>query len=205
MAHKPLGFQKGDRVLVKASRNNAMNSHESYFAGEHGVILEVPEGSSVVQVRLDGYDGRQGNYHVVESVLPLMRRPVRQRFVDASVLHLEKMKQVMRGDNVVFVASSGKEIVGTVVQVDESKAEVLIQPLQIPLGEQYGPLERRPWGMMGPRITVPLGDAQCRVHLEEDNYLRDVSIEECRERGLLRDQDLRDEEPPLVALPAPAW
>merc|ERR1712187_826415 len=145
--------------------------------------------SSVVNVRLDGFDGRQGNYHVVESVLPLMRRPVRQRFVNASVLHLQKLKHVMRGDVFLFASNGGEENMGRIVEVNEDLGTVAIQPIEVEPGEQYGPLERRPWAPVGERRDIPLADAKCRCYLEEGNYLRDVSIADLRALGLLRNED----------------
>eukprot|EP00928_Gymnodinium_smaydae_P051820 TRINITY_DN3544_c0_g3_i1.p1 TRINITY_DN3544_c0_g3~~TRINITY_DN3544_c0_g3_i1.p1 ORF type:complete len:211 (+),score=53.83 TRINITY_DN3544_c0_g3_i1:55-687(+) len=182
-------FAKGDRVLVVVTRKNQLNHSETYQVGEHGVVIEASENSSVVQVCLDGCDGRQGNYYVVEGVLPLMRRPVRQRFVHASVLHLQKQKDVMRGDQIVFVTESGKELLGHIIEVDEEGGTTLVQPMSVEDGERYGPLERRPWAASGDRCQMKLADVRCRVQLEAGNYLRDRSIKELREKGLLRDQD----------------
>merc|ERR1719215_1452489 len=61
-----------------------MGHGESYKVGERGVVMKATEGSSVVEVRLEG------DYHIVESVLPLLRRPVSTRTVHASLLHLRK-------------------------------------------------------------------------------------------------------------------
>jgi len=79
-------FQVGDRVTVAKSRFNPMHHDESYKVGERGVVVHAMENSSVVQVRLDG------GYEIVESVLPLLKRPVPHRMVSASILHLEKEK-----------------------------------------------------------------------------------------------------------------
>mmetsp|Transcript_66706 Transcript_66706/g.217127 ORF Transcript_66706/g.217127 Transcript_66706/m.217127 type:complete len:316 (+) Transcript_66706:152-1099(+) len=75
-------FKEGDRVVVVKARKNAMHHDESYQVGEQGVVTRAVENSSVVEVRF------QGNYEIVESVLPLLKRSVPGRAVSASVLHL---------------------------------------------------------------------------------------------------------------------
>lgn len=84
-------FKVGDRVCVNARRYNPFHPDESYNAGEYGVITECSENSTVCGVRLDG------DYHVIESVLPLRKKPVPHRFVHISSLHLDMVKTAHRG------------------------------------------------------------------------------------------------------------
>mmetsp|Transcript_18933 Transcript_18933/g.30713 ORF Transcript_18933/g.30713 Transcript_18933/m.30713 type:complete len:115 (-) Transcript_18933:103-447(-) len=72
----------GDKVVITRDRYNPLHHDESYKAGERGVVIGTAEGSSVVLVRLEGV------YSIVESVLPLLRRPVPHRVVHASILHM---------------------------------------------------------------------------------------------------------------------
>merc|ERR1712232_1432769 len=141
-----------------------------------------------VSVRLDGCDGRQGNYYQVESVLPPMARPVRQRFVNASILHLEKQSRVMRGDSYLFIID-GQEAAGRVIDIQEETGHVQSKYLEVESGEQYGPTERRPWAETSRIFDATLDQAVLRLFIEPNHCLRDVSCMELRDMGLLRSQD----------------
>eukprot|EP00747_Dinoflagellata_sp_TGD_P209396 gnl/TRDRNA2_/TRDRNA2_82790_c1_seq1.p1 gnl/TRDRNA2_/TRDRNA2_82790_c1~~gnl/TRDRNA2_/TRDRNA2_82790_c1_seq1.p1 ORF type:complete len:153 (-),score=31.51 gnl/TRDRNA2_/TRDRNA2_82790_c1_seq1:182-640(-) len=79
-------FKTGDRVVVTQSRQSLLKHEESYRAGERGVVVKAPDNSSVLTVRLDG------EYYIVENVLPLRKRSVPHRFVHCSALHLSILK-----------------------------------------------------------------------------------------------------------------
>jgi len=87
-------FQEGDAVEFIKGRENPMNHRESYKVGERGFITSLRPGSSVVEVDL------QGNYEIVESVLPLVKRSVPGRKVWASLLSVRKLPpaEVQSGD-----------------------------------------------------------------------------------------------------------
>mmetsp|Transcript_55068 Transcript_55068/g.160716 ORF Transcript_55068/g.160716 Transcript_55068/m.160716 type:complete len:225 (+) Transcript_55068:38-712(+) len=189
-----LGFRRGDRILVQKSKNNQMNHAETYMVGEHGSIVEVQDSSSVVRVRLDGFEGKHGNYHRVESVLPLVRRPVQHRYVNASVLHLKKQNEAKKGDYIVFELADMAELLGQVTEIVEDMGpcgEMLleVQPYEVDRSESYGPLGRRPWGPVGDRRHLPASAARCFVHLDGGTYLRACDVEELREKALLTSMD----------------
>jgi len=75
-------FKLGNKVVITNNRYNPFHHSESYSVGERGTVIQAPENSSVVTLQLEG------QYSIVESTLPLLRRPVASRIVDASVLHL---------------------------------------------------------------------------------------------------------------------
>ena len=90
-----MGLSVGDRVVVKIHRHNPVHHEESYKVGEQGVVVEVAA-RSTVRLRLDGI--RPQAYYRVQAVKPLVTRPVRQRYVTASVLHLEKLPEFILRD-----------------------------------------------------------------------------------------------------------
>ncbi|CAE7823920.1 unnamed protein product, partial [Symbiodinium necroappetens] len=127
-------FAPGDRVVVKVHRHNPFHHEESYKAGEHGVIIEAQERSTTVHLRLDGFLGKQGNYFKVQAVKPLFTLPVRHRFVTASVLHIQKLPELMLYDFAVWERAAGKpesgHFIGRIMAVSEDEEGQLfaVQP-----------------------------------------------------------------------------
>jgi len=107
-------FKLGDRVVITNNRYNPFHHSESYSVGERGTVIQAPENSSVVTLQLEG------QYSIVESTLPLLRRPVASRIVDASVLHLAEAPEEMVPDKpavVVLDTVSPTRTLGSVAMI----------------------------------------------------------------------------------------
>eukprot|EP00930_Biecheleria_cincta_P009454 TRINITY_DN111197_c0_g1_i1.p2 TRINITY_DN111197_c0_g1~~TRINITY_DN111197_c0_g1_i1.p2 ORF type:complete len:214 (-),score=30.46 TRINITY_DN111197_c0_g1_i1:47-688(-) len=197
----PEGFKQGDRVVVQVHRHNPHCHEESYKVGEHGVVTHAPEMSSTVTVRLDGQNGKQGNYFRVETVQPSFNIPVRHRFVVASILHLKRLPEIMVNDYAVFQTEPGNpdggHFLGRVAALlpeedeqPEGQGQLFtVQPLQI-AGPDYGPPAIRPWAKVGRPCQRRERACCCRVYLEQGMYLRDISQEEIFRLGLAQDLGL---------------
>eukprot|EP00931_Biecheleriopsis_adriatica_P080059 TRINITY_DN53419_c0_g1_i1.p1 TRINITY_DN53419_c0_g1~~TRINITY_DN53419_c0_g1_i1.p1 ORF type:complete len:213 (-),score=46.20 TRINITY_DN53419_c0_g1_i1:26-664(-) len=198
-------FAQGDRIIVRAHRHNPACHEESYKVGEHGIVVEVPDKSSAVKVRLDGHSGVQGNYYKVETLVPMITRPVRHRFVTVSVLHLEKLPELMTGDYAVWQTlpdhPEGGHFIGRILGTveDEDGGEIFtVQPL-VMAGAEYGHPEQRPWAKAGKTCQRRARASPLRIYLEESMYLRDISKQEIKALGLASDLGLEVK----AALPAP--
>jgi len=199
-AVRPEGFKQGDRVVVQVHRHNPHCHEESYKVGEHGVVTQAPEMSSTVTVRLDGHNGKQGNYFRVEATHPSFNVPVRHRFVIASILHLKKLSEIMVNDYGVFQTEPGNpdagHFLGRVAALlpDDEHCEgqgqlFTVQPLQI-AGPDYGPPQIRPWIKVGRPCQRRERACVCRVNLEQGMYLRDISQDDIFRLGLAKDLGL---------------
>lgn len=80
-------FKPGDRVKVTENRFNPFDKEESYKKGEHGVVTQASNSSTVCTVRLDG------DYFSVASVYPLHKKPIPHRIAHISILHLQTLKE----------------------------------------------------------------------------------------------------------------
>lgn len=190
-----LGFVAGDRVVITKAKHNPLNHKEVYHVGEHGTIVHTAEGSSVVRVRLDGHGGEHGNFYVVESVLPLVQRPVPHRIVDVSVLHLKKENEAKPGDFAVFASEDGmEEVVGRVRRVlkdedDEGPAVLDVQPYSTKRWESPRPLHEKRWRPCGEPRTLSASAARSFVHMHDGQRLRPCDVHEVRSKALLTEHD----------------
>jgi len=190
-----LGFVVGDRVVITKAKNNLLNHKEVYKVGEHGTIVHTAEDSSVVRVRLDGHSGKHGNFQVVESVLPLVQRPVQHRIVDVSILHLTKQNDAKPGDFAVFASEDGvEEVVGRVRRVlkdddEEGPAVLDVQPYSTKRWESQHPLHQKRWRPCGEPRTLSASAARTFVHMHDGQRLRACDVHEVRSKALLTEHD----------------